>query len=468
MKFGSIKIENARGAVLAHSVGGLKKGHTLLADDLSRLKEQGTAEVLVAKLTKADVPEDKAAAAIAEAICGAGALAQAPFTGRVNLHAEVAGLIIVDEALLHKVNRVHEAITIATLKSYEVVALRQMLATVKIIPYAVPAAALKKVLGLLKRKSLVHVAAFKPHSVGLIITQTPSTKPSLIAKSEKAIDERVARLGSSLGAVNVVPHQVVATAEAISTMKAQGLSPILVFGASAIVDRADIVPAALTAAKGKVLHLGMPVDPGNLLLLGQLGSVPVIGVPTCARSPKINGFDRILNRLCAGLKVTREDVMAMGAGGLLAEITSRPQPRDGAARAPTKPRIAAVVLAAGQSTRMGSNKLLAGLDGKPLLLRTVAAIRASGVDEVVVVTGHEHQQIEAALAGTEVTLVHNAAYRDGLATSIKAGIEAAQNFDAAFICLGDMPLIQAADMKRMMAAFDIEEARTLIAPAQGR
>ncbi len=468
MKFGLLKSERALGAVLAHSTGGLKKGRKLVADDLARLKQQGIAEVLTAQLSKRDVPEDQAAAAIAKAICWLGVSTQSPFTGRANLHANVGGLVMVDEALLHKLNRVHEAITVATLKSYEVVAPRQMLATVKIIPYAAPAAAMKKVLGLLKSKKLVRVAAFKALRVGLIITQTPSTKPSHVIKSEKAIAERLARLGSTLAAVAVVAHQIAATAKAIAAMKVRGLSPILVFGASAIVDRADVVPAALKAAKGRVIHLGMPVDPGNLLMLGQLGAVDVIGVPSCARSSKTNGFDLVLNRLCAGLKVTREDVMAMGAGGLLAEIASRPQPREGTLKVPTRLRIAAVVLAAGQSTRMGANKLLAELAGKPLLAQTVTQIKASGVDEIVVVTGHQRAEIESTLAGAGVRFVHNVAFADGLASSIKAGIRAVQNFDAAFVCLGDMPLIRADDMKRMMAAFDVEEGRTLIAPAQGR
>jgi len=204
------------------------------------------------------------------------------------------------------------------------------------------------------------------------------------------------------------------------------------------------------------------------LMLGRIGKVPVVGVPTCARSPKVNGFDWVLNRLCAGLEVTREDVIAMGAGGLLAEIASRPQPREGGGTAPTKPRIAAVVLAAGQSTRMGSNKLLADLHGKPLLAQTVEQVLASGVDAVVVVTGHMAAEVQAALRGKAVRIVHNPNFSEGLATSLRAGVAAVQEYDAAFICLGDMPLVRASDMQRMMAAFDVEEGRTLIAPAQGR
>ena len=73
----------------------------------------------------------------------------------------------------------------------------------------------------------------------------------------------------------------------------------------------------------------MPVDPGNLLLLGELGGRPVLGAPGCARSPKENGFDWVLHRLLAGIPVTAADIRRMGTGGLLMEIVSRPQPRTG-------------------------------------------------------------------------------------------------------------------------------------------
>ena len=158
----------------------------------------------------------------------------------------------------------------------------------------------------------------------------------------------------------------------------------------------------------------------------------------------------------------------MGAGGLLAEITSRPQPREGASTAPHAPRIAAVVLAAGRSIRMGANKLLADLNGRPLLAATVGQIKASGINDIVVVTGHQTGEVQTALAQAKVKFTHNPAYAEGLATSIRAGIAAVKDYDAAFICLGDMPLIRFADLQRMIAAFNVEEGRSIIAPAQGR
>ena len=127
-------------------------------------------------------------------------------------------------------------------------------------------------------------------------------------------------------------------------------------------------------------------------------------------------------------------------------------------------KFAAVVLAAGRSTRMGANKLLADLNGRPVLATTIKQIQASGVDEIVVVTGHDAAAVATALSNTKVMIIHNPQYTGGLSTSVCCGIAAVKNFDAAFICLGDMPLIRSADMQRMMQAFNVEEGRRLIAP----
>src|SRR5207247_3550875 len=165
-----------------------------------------------------------------------------------------------------------------------------------------------------------------------------------------------------------------------ATAVAQGADIVFVHGASAIVDRRDVIPEAVVAAGGRVDHFGMPVDPGNLLLLGHVGDTPVLGLPGCARSPQVNGFDWVLERLVSGLPVGPREIMRMGSGGLLAEIPSRPLPRAAASPAPNAkpperapppgPRIAALLLAAGQSRRMGGpNKLLADIDGRPMVAR---------------------------------------------------------------------------------------------------
>ncbi len=468
MKFGPVAVEKSLGAILAHSIGGLKKGRKISAIDITALQALQIAQITVAVLEPFDVPEDEAAQAISIALAGQNITVQAPFTGRANVFAECAGLVVVDEDRLRAINRVHESITIACLKAYQQVEKRQMLATVKIIQFAVPHQKLDEVLALMSSVPLLRVAQFLPKNVGLIITKTQNTKPSIVAKSEKAISDRVKAHGSALGQMIVCKHGEHDIALALNALQKAGCSPLLVFGATAIVDRQDVVPAALIAAGGQVLHLGMPVDPGNMLMLGKLGSTSVVGVPTCARSPKLNGFDWVLNRLLAGIEVLPEDIMDMGAGGLLAEIALRPQPRSGDLEQPKRPRVAAIVLAAGLSSRMGTNKLLIDLDGKPLLVRTLEEILSSGVEHVLVVTGHQAEEIKAAISYLNVQIVHNPNYAEGLSGSVKMGIAAVESFDAAFVCLGDMPLVKAADLDQMIAAFDVEEGRDLIAPVQGR
>ncbi len=470
MKFGSFAVDEALGCVLAHTVKldafTLKKGKVLSQLDIDSLDAENVKSVVAARLDVSDVPEDEAARRLSIAMSGQNTIAQEAFTGRANIYAEQSGVFRVDLERLRQINHLHESLTIATLPAFARVGRRDMLATVKIIPFATPRAVLEKALAILGEQPLVSVAAFKPLRVGLIITRLPQTKDSIVAKSETAIRDRVMSLGGNLTQVAVCNHGQDVLAQEIR--KLNGFDLILLFGAAAIVDRADVVPAALVTAGGLVDHVGIPVDPGNLLMLGRLGDTPVVGVPSCARSPKTNGFDWVLERLMAGIDVLPSDLMDMGAGGLLAEIKSRPQPRDGQTSTMVAPRIAAVVLAAGLSSRMGSNKLLADLNGHALIQHTIDRLSKAAIDEIIVLTGHQAAEVQAVLKNLKLRFVHNADYAQGLSTSVRVGIAAVQEFDAAFVCLGDMPLIEAEDLNRMIAAFNVAEGRSLVAPVLGR
>jgi molybdenum cofactor cytidylyltransferase len=472
MKFGPVPIGESAGAVLAHSLRAgkqvFKKGRRLSPEDAAALAAAGFDSVVAARFGPDDVPEDEAATRIAEAACGENLERQAPFTGRCNLYSTVHGVAAIDRDRVDKVNLLDEAVTFATVPPFDVVEPGLMVATAKIIPLSAPRAAVEEAARVAAEGGpLVRVAAFRPHRAGLVMTRLPGTKETVLDKTAEATRERLAAFGSTLIKELRCAHEADAIGEAIRACLAEGCAPVLVFGASAITDRRDEIPSGVLAAGGEIVHFGMPVDPGNLLLLGRQGDVPVVGLPGCARSPKLNGFDWVLQRLLAGLEVGPRDIMLMGSKGLLVEIPTRPQPRAGErAKAQRAPRIAALVLAAGQSRRMGkTNKLLAEVEGAPMVTRAVDAALASKAKPVVVVTGHEREAVEVALKGRDVRFAHNPDYAQGLSASLKAGLAALPaEADGVVVMLGDMPRVTAEHVNRLIAAYNPVENRSIVIP----
>ncbi len=472
MIFGPTPLDQAEGAILAHGLRRaalvFKKGRRLSSDDLAALRAAGVNEVITARLEPGDVGEDAAAAAIAAAALGPGLQTSAAFTGRCNLIVERRGLLLLDRARVDALNALDEAITLATLAPFEIVEPRQMAATVKIIPFAAPQAAVERAVALAGQAPLLSVAAFQPKRVGLVQTTLPGLKDSILDKTLEVTNRRLAALDCPPAEELRVAHRADAIAVALQALRHCDI--LLVSGASANVDRRDLVPEGIVAVGGAVLHVGMPVDPGNLIVLARWGDKPVLGLPGCARSPKVNGFDWVLERLVAGLAVGPRDLQGMGVGGLLKETGARPLPRAHAVEpeapvVPSAPRIAALVLAAGQARRMGSNKLVAELDGKPLLRHAAEAALASQAEPVVLVTGHEREKAEAAVSGLGLRSVHNADYAAGLSTSLHRGLAALPaEVDGAVVLLGDMPRVTADVLNRLIAAFNPVEDRALVVP----
>jgi len=468
MKFGPVSPREAQGGTAVHSIRQgalvLKKGTMIGPAEVAALEAAGVKQIVVAKLEPGDVGEDAAAAEIAKVVAGQGVRVDRAFTGRDNLFAEHAGVLVVDRDGIDRLNRVDEAITFATLPAFKPVVEGEMIATVKIIPFAVAATAQRAALAVI-RQPVIRVAPYKVKKVGVVSTLLPGLAAKVVEKTLKITQERLAPAGARIVAERRVPHDQAALAKAIEEVLREGAELVVVFGASAIADRRDVIPAAIEAVGGKVEHFGMPVDPGNLMLIGQAQGQPVLGAPGCARSPKENGFDWVLMRLLAGLPVSRADVTGMGVGGLLMEIVTRPQPRE-EAEPETGRRTAAVILAAGRSTRMGGpNKLLAEIGGRSLIRIAAEQALASRARPVIVVTGHQHESVEAALKGLDVTFVRNPNFADGLSTSLKTGLDAVPaTVDGAVVCLGDMPQVSAALIDKLIGAFDPERGALIVVP----
>ena len=327
MKFGAVAPQDALGAILAHSVtvGGkrLRKGALLSAADIAQLESAGLTEIVVARLEAGDIPENEAAKQLANAITdptGRGLAVSEAFTGRVNLVAATAGVVRVDAARITAFNSVNPMITIATVPDFHLADQGAMLATIKIISFAARDADVEAARRFLDGS--IEVISPKLKTARLILTEIDGVKAE---KGVGAIRDRLARWGMELTQVQTCAHQI---DDLSSALVAADEELILILTASATSDINDVAPASLVVSGGRVERFGMPVDPGNLLFVGDLGRIKVIGLPGCARSPALNGTDWVLGRIACGIPVSDQDIAAMGVGGLLKEIPTRPQPRN--------------------------------------------------------------------------------------------------------------------------------------------
>ncbi|MFZ5963824.1 molybdopterin-binding protein [Thalassococcus sp. BH17M4-6] len=329
MKFGTVPVRAAEGAVLAHSValgqGRLRKGQVLGAPEIAKLEAAQVTEVVVARLEPGDVSEDAAAQRLARAMvpdpAATGLRIGPAATGRVNLFADTIGVAEIDAARIDAINAVDPMITVATVPRWQRMGQGGMVATVKIIAYAVPEAALARACD--AARGAMRMRPTQVASAQLIQTVVEGDDGE---RGHAAIAQRAERMGIAFGPKDIVRHEVAALAAALRRAEAELL---LILTGSATSDPRDVAPEALRAAGGVVHHFGMPVDPGNLLFVGALEGRPVIGLPGCARSPALNGADWVLERLACGVPVGPADIAGMGVGGLLKEIPTRPRPREG-------------------------------------------------------------------------------------------------------------------------------------------
>lgn len=454
MKFGPVALAEAKGAILAHSlrIGDLRlrKGMVLGRADIAAMESAGMQLVTVAILEVGDLDENTAAAQIGIAGTGVGIEVSKAFAGRVNLVAQSAGVLAVDAAAVNALNAIDPAITLATLPAFARVEPGQLLATLKIIPYAVAgglvAEAAQKMAGALRLHPV------QKQRVSLILTKVDGMKPSLLKKGRRAVEARILRLGLPLFESVTVPHEAAALAGAITNATGE---IILVLGASATSDIKDVGPEAVRLAGGVVSRFGIPVDPGNLLFTGTQAGRDVLGLPGCVRALALNGADWVLERLVCGVPVGPEMLAGMGVGGLLKEIPTRPLPRRISTN--TKQRnVAVVLLAAGRSRRMeGRDKLLEMIDEVPMVRHAAQAALTSRAAQVFVVLPPNATARRAALAGLDIHGIEAPDYAEGMGASLRNAMShVGDEYDAVIIALADMPEVTASHFDALIEAYD--------------
>ena len=327
MIFAQVSVEDAEGAVLAHSVTclekRLRKGIVLKQSHIDMLLAVGQKTVSVARLEAGDIDENTAATMLTKALVpdpeASGVKCTTAFTGRVNLISTGPGIVVQHADKLIEMNAIDPMISCATVPQFQQIGEGGMIATVKIISYSVGRDNLTAACDIARNAIKRQAPLLKTAS--LLISQSDGGPGD---KGVKAIQARLSALGVFLERVETVPHEIDPMAAHLGQFQSDLM---LILTSSATSDIFDTAPAAVRRAGGEVRRFGMPVDPGNLLFLGHLNDRPVIGLPGCVRSPALNGADWVLSRTVCGIQCDDASFAQMSVGGLLKEIPTRPHPR---------------------------------------------------------------------------------------------------------------------------------------------
>lgn len=516
MFFGDVPSTQATDCILAHSLLAgklrIRKGEVLHEEHIRDLLANNVNTVTVARLEPGDVHEDSAASRLAEALCGPGVYSGDARTGRVNVFAAETGLLEINRESILASNSISHAITFATLGENLWVPKGKLVATAKIIPFAVAGCDLESAIsaGTKSAATALQLHLPTPHRAHLVQTKLQGTSSRVLEKTVRVCNERLVKRHAELVSTATCSHTTSDLVIALETLATSASYRdgdwILIAGASAISDSNDVIPASIRQLGGVIERFGIPVDPGNLLMSGELQGHRVIGLPGCARSPKHNGFDQFLDRMSCNLPIDDEWISSLAVGGLLNEIPERPQQRSKLSSTNEEPgdqttaarKIAAVVLAAGRSQRFGdSNKLLAKWQDKPILQHTLENIASSQVDELLLITGHQSETLHSTLPLLQqleplgngysgkigenrkpLTTIHNPDYSDGMASSLRSAVSflsdrnnnagnnaaSATCVEAVLVCLGDMPLISARTINHLIKAWQADPSASAFVP----
>jgi len=325
MIFARYGCPEAEGVVLAHTLRlsgrTIKKGKALTVDDLVDIQRDGIHYVTGARLTQNDMDEDSAALKVASALAGANLTIGKPMGGRCYLYAEQQGVAVIDRARIDAINLTDGGISVATLPEYGEAVPEQAVASIKVIPFAVSHELVAQCTAIAEGNgAAVSLNPYRARRVALIMTEAPGLKSSVLDSTSAVTRSRLASMGCQVMAEQRCVHTIEAVSEALQLSLTGDCDLVMICGATVTADTGDIVPSAIVRAGGEIDLFGMPVEPGNMLLLAQHGSRTIINLPGCGRSPKLNGLDWVLQRIVADVPVEKRDIQLMGVGGLIKDI----------------------------------------------------------------------------------------------------------------------------------------------------
>ena len=331
-----VPVEEAVGTRLVHDMTRIEpgvfkdaafvRGQIVEPGDVCRLQRMGRHNLYVEDEHGAElsgwVHEDEAAQAFAEALSGPGTRPVLPAReGKVNLEAEIDGLLVVDTGRLEAFNLVPDVMA-ATRRDGSLVKAGMRVAGTRAIPLHLRRELFGKALRLLDPDTmgnpLVRVLPLKPARIGILVTGTEVFLGAIEDKFEPVITKKALALGASITRTLFAPDDAGKISDCVRSLLVAG-SDIVITTAGMSVDPDDVTRRGLVEAGATDLIYGAPLLPGTMLLLGRIGTARLIGVPACALFYQTTSLDLVLPRILAGLPITRGDLARLGHGGLCME-----------------------------------------------------------------------------------------------------------------------------------------------------
>ncbi|MGI5970883.1 MAG: molybdopterin-binding protein [Oscillospiraceae bacterium] len=320
-----IKTENAVGHVICHDITQIipgvtkdarfHKGHVVTQEDIPVLLSMGKEHLYVWEMKEGIVHEDDAALRLLKLCMNDNMSPTQVKEGKVELRADIDGLFLVDERRLMAVNMCDE-LMIATRHGNIAVKKGEKLAGMRVIPLVIEEeklAAAEKAAGF---EPLIRLLPWKLKTAGLIVTGSEVYKRRIEDKFGPVVEKKLAQFGISVVKRALCDDNTDMIAEAINEMRRAGVDLIACTGGMSV-DPDDRTPGAIRKSGAEIISYGAPVLPGAMLLVGYYeDGTPVLGLPGCVMYAKATVFDLILPRVAAGVPITKQDIAALGHGGL--------------------------------------------------------------------------------------------------------------------------------------------------------
>lgn len=319
-----VPVEEAVGMPLAHDITEIvpgkrkgpafRRGHIVRPEDVSKLLDVGKAHLYIMELEEGELHEEDAARRLARAAAGPNIRLTEPVEGRVNLVAEICGLLKVDPDLLYRFNALGDLI-LATIPTNRYVEKGDVLAGTRTIPVVVSEDLISKAEEICQERPIVTILPLPSRRIHLIVTGSEVFTGRIKDGFEPVVRRKVAQMGSDLEAVKLAPDDPAKIAAHIRDSHQAGAEIILVSGGMSV-DPDDLTPEGIRQSGAKVECHGFPVLPGSMFLMAYLKETPILGLSGCVIHDPVTAFDILLPRLLAGDRITRSDIVSMGHGGL--------------------------------------------------------------------------------------------------------------------------------------------------------